>query len=147
MPQLRKFFALPARNQLFLVKVTCLVALIRVGLWLLPFQSLRQLLSHFSSPVNDAPAASAAGVRRVVEAVKITSRFIPQATCLTRALSVQVLLLRRGYPADLKIGVAKNEDAEFVAHAWIESQGQIVIGGTESITYYTAFSSLESKQL
>jgi hypothetical protein len=51
-------------------------------------------------------------------------------TCLNQALAAQMLLAQRGYPALLHIGVAKGKEGQFQAHAWVESEGKVVIGGS-----------------
>lgn len=58
---------------------------------------------------------------------ELVSRYVP-ATCLSRALSVQGLLARRGYLAVLHF-VAVKEGEHFLTHAWLVSGGQVVIGG------------------
>jgi hypothetical protein len=57
-------------------------------------------------------------------------------TCLAQSLAAQVLLTRRGYPTLLHIGVVRGEGGQFQAHAWVESEGKIVIGGSD-LEHYT----------
>jgi hypothetical protein len=52
------------------------------------------------------------------------------------------MLARRGYPAHLRIGVAKDEGGRLKAHAWVECEGNIVIG-SRGVSQYTAFPYLE----
>jgi hypothetical protein len=40
-------------------------------------------------------------------------------------------------PRSLRIGVAKGEAGKLEAHAWVESQGRIVIGGLRDLPYFT----------
>jgi len=42
-----------------------------------------------------------------------------------------VLLTRRGYPTLLHIGVVRGKQEEFQAHAWVVTEGKVVIGGSE----------------
>jgi hypothetical protein len=71
-----------------------------------------------------------------VWAVETAARHMPLAnTCLTQALAAQVLLARRGYPALLRIGVVKGDKDNLQAHAWVESEGEVVIGGYELERY------------
>ena len=70
------------------------------------------------------------------------SRYVPRATCLTQALTMQVLLERAGYDARLRIGVARGDEGQFQAHAWVESQDGIVIGGSD-LGRYTGLLALE----
>ena len=69
---------------------------------------------------------------RLVWAVRVASHYVPDATCLTQALATQVLLNRHGCQTNLRIGVARNETGQFQAHAWVEKDGMVVIGGPAS---------------
>jgi hypothetical protein len=51
---------------------------------------------------------------------------VPGATCLPQALAARHLLKRAGYAAQLRIGVAKDKQALFQAHAWVEVDGAVV---------------------
>jgi hypothetical protein len=61
--------------------------------------------------------------------VEVAARRVPRATCLVRALAAQALLARHGHPSQLRLGVARGADRAFEAHAWLERDGQILIGG------------------
>ena len=45
-------------------------------------------------------------------------------SCLRRSLTNWVMLNRRGYLVDLRIGVAGKEKATFSSHAWVEFKGR-----------------------
>jgi hypothetical protein len=70
---------------------------------------------------------------------------MPGTTCLTRALAATVLLERSGYPAQVRIGFGRNEESRLVAHAWVESDGPIVLGDSDP-TRYTPLVGLEGIQ-
>jgi hypothetical protein len=55
------------------------------------------------------------------------------------------LLARRGYLADLRIGVIKADSGQLEAHAWVESEGQVIIGGSDSPFRFTPLPSLEGE--
>jgi len=55
-------------------------------------------------------------------------RVIPRSTCLPQALAAESLLTRGGLPAVLQIGIMKTADGKLAAHAWVESDGRIVVG-------------------
>ena len=59
-------------------------------------------------------------------------RVLGDKPCLTQALALQWLLRRHGEESSLQIGVRKNQDGEFAAHAWLEQDGQVLIGGKSS---------------
>lgn len=73
--------------------------------------------------------------RDVAWAVDRVSRAIPGATCLTQALAAHLLLSRRGCASRLRIGVARAPGPTLRAHAWLESDGRVVLGGTALETY------------
>jgi hypothetical protein len=57
---------------------------------------------------------------------------VPDATCLTQALAVQMLIERHGITTRLHIGVVRDSGHAVRAHAWVESRGVTVIGGAMS---------------
>jgi hypothetical protein len=136
MKRLHSFIRLPATQRSLLIRAALMLWATRLGLWLLPFQTLRRLLARFAlgpTRVSDTDGCSTA---RVVWAVEAAARHMPLAnTCLTQALAAQVLLARRGYPAFLRIGVVKGDKDNLQAHAWVESGGEVVIGGYELERY------------
>jgi hypothetical protein len=130
--RLSRFCHLSGADQKFLVKVSLLVWIVRISLWCFPFRWVRWQVSKLAregmEPVSKAPAV----VTRVVGAVTLASRYVPAATCLTQALVTKVLLSRSGHQAIVRLGVARGNDGKFTAHAWVESDSRVVIGGTEA---------------
>ena len=64
-------------------------------------------------------------VHRTVKAVRTATRYYyrRRLDCLPRALTIFVLLRRRGVPATLRIGVKRYP---FGAHAWVECLGEVL---------------------
>jgi hypothetical protein len=99
---------------------------------------LRELLRRFSAGPNGGESAEQVPVVRVAWAVTVASRYVPAATCLTQALVTKLWLGRTGHHAIVRIGVARSEAGELLAHAWVESRGKVVIGGSvSSLRRYT----------
>lgn len=125
----RKFFSLPVRDRLLLAEAVFALAAVRLGLALVRFQrlltSVEKASVHFRErQLDERPPAS-----RIVWALDAASRRVPLVnSCLPRALAARFLLVRWGYPAELSIGVAKNNDGKLEAHAWVETLGRVVIG-------------------
>lgn len=126
---------LPFEKKRFLGRSLAIVIMIRLGLWLLPFNIVRNRLVCAQRP--DGNEIDWGVVRRVVRSVELCGRFVPFASCLTLALATQVLMRMEGQYCDLKIGVAKNPDRHFGAHAWVEIGGQIVIGKLPQHHHFT----------
>jgi hypothetical protein len=56
----------------------------------------------------------------------------------------KVLLGRQGYQASLRIGVGRSETGAFEAHAWVERNGTVMIGGPKSLLKrYTSLPALD----
>jgi hypothetical protein len=143
MKRLRKLLRLEAAERRLLVKAALLLGTMRLGLWLLPFQSLRRLQARLTRAKIRVLDRECTSRESIVWAVETAGRRMPRAaTCLTLALTAQVLLLRRGYPAVLHIGVDNGGTEGFIAHAWVESGGSVVIGDYE-LDRYTPLASLE----
>lgn len=101
--------------------------LIRFSLWLLPFQAVRHGLARVADywiTLGNRPSVAA-----IVWAVTIASVSTPGgARCLAKALTTQLLLTHYGYAHQLHIGVAMDAAQTMAAHAWVEYQGQVIMG-------------------
>ena len=131
-----KFRSLPRAQRRLLVRCAFLTAAVSAGLRLLPFATLQRWLQP--RPANPPPAAAADDI---VWAVTIAGRYTPGATCLVQALVAEHMLKRAGHPAELRIGVS-NQPA-FRAHAWVESEGKVVLGETETPAEFTSLPALK----
>ena len=139
MKRSRKFLRLSRGDRQLLLGTFFLLGLVRLGLWLLPFQTLRQIIARISgaNPVGEQKYCPPT-IDKIVWAVNLSSRYMPGgAKCLARALTTQVLMSRHGYSPQLRIGVAKGDGGQLEAHAWVESQGEVVIGHLRDLSRFT----------
>lgn len=146
MKKLIKVFQLKAKDRQLLINTYLLLALVRLGLWLLSFQTLRQFLAK----INQAsfPERETTELNQVIWAVDLTSRYqLGGVKCLARALTTQLMLSRRGYSAELRIGVVKQENNQLLAHAWVESNGEVVIGKMNNLADFKPFPSWAGSKL
>ena len=146
MRRLRRFFALSAQRQWLLLKTLSLIAVVRLGLWILPFRIVLRLIETLRRKGLSRPdTPSDSRVSEVVWAVKAASRYVPEATCLTQALTAHCLLGRLGYPSKLEIGVARGKEGALEAHAWVEVGGETLIGSLPDLTRFSKFPPLDAK--
>jgi hypothetical protein len=131
--KLRTCFRLSGRERRLAMSAIALVALVRLGLWLLPFQRAQRCCEYLGRPKRRRVEIE---LREIVWAVRLGSRYVPGATCLTQALSTQILLGRNRRAGQVHIGVARDAKLGFRAHAWVESQGKVLIGKTEELGVY-----------
>lgn len=142
MNRILTFCRLPESEQHLLMAALTLGASIRIALWFLPFRVVRTMIFEWSDASAVPYQTNRATVETIARSVATASRFIPSATCLVQALVTKVLLDRRGVSNDLRIGVAKEASGRLEAHAWIEYQGEIVLGAVEDLARFTEFPSL-----
>lgn len=146
MTPLRRFLRLSASEKWFLIKAALLLEGIKLSMYLLPFKNLRRLAGWAQKLPAGFGQTDRLSAQNIGWAVETLSRKTPgEKTCLAQALAAQVLLVRRGHPADLQIGVLKNDQGAFQAHAWVECEGSVVVGGYE-LERYTPLTTLEGNR-
>jgi hypothetical protein len=108
------------------------VTAVRLALALVRFHHLLMLLEKAALRFRARHAGERPPPGRIVWAIQAASRRVPEASsCLPRALAARFLLVRWGYPADLLIGVARDNEGKLEAHAWVETLGKVMIGQSQ----------------
>ena len=111
------------------------LAAIKLGLTLLPYRKLRSLVDRVASATRSLRNTPPASPERIAWAVERASHYVPGATCLTQALVAKVLLERYGYSTLVRVGFTRTNGALPLAHAWVESDGRVVLGGSDLRRY------------
>ncbi len=140
MTRLNKFLRLPFFEKILFIKALILVGIIRLGLSVLPLITLKNVLRVMGPFIAGADEKLSEG--RLIWAVAAASRLIPRATCLTQALAIQLFLKQSGREAHVHIGVDHGEGGRLDAHAWVESRGKVLFGGS-NLSEYTHLLALE----
>ncbi|MDH3282140.1 MAG: lasso peptide biosynthesis B2 protein [Gammaproteobacteria bacterium] len=70
-------------------------------------------------PVTHAEAS------RYHRAMYRAARWLSPATCMDQSVALWAMLKRRGYAANVRLGVRRN-DTTLEAHAWVESAGRVI---------------------
>ena len=104
--------------------------------WLLWRGDLPSTVEALRAPRNRGAVPGSPGrwraALRLARAVCRTLPLLPtESRCLMRSLVLLGLLSRRGIDAVLVIGVKQGPD--FAAHAWVESEGQLLLASQERI--------------
>ena len=143
--QIQRFMSFSLSDKAIVAKATILLIFIRLGLKFVSLKTLRQQLAkvaQFSTP--DKPLS----IYKIIWSITTASSYMPEVKCLARGLAAQTLLQQQGYTPILKIGVAKDANQMFVAHAWVECKGRVVMGGIgNSIKKYRVMPIQEFEQL
>ena len=139
----RKFAQLPLREKFLLIEATTLLGLARLALWFVPFRRIVSLLGNMRAESSvELTSAQAARAKQIGWAVGTMSRHsLWKYTCLAQAVAAQAMLKRRGVPSTLYLGVAKDDEENFTAHAWVRSGRAILTGapGHDQYTVVAAF--------
>jgi hypothetical protein len=133
-------------DQRLLMNALVVVCCVRLGLWLMPLGELTKIAKKIAPRFADSGRPQIPNfqlTKKVCSSVRRVSRYVPSASCLTQALATQVLLARRGQVSTLQIGVKKGDEDQLKAHAWVESNGRIIIGGTKDLGKYTVLNRSE----
>jgi hypothetical protein len=138
MRRILKLFRLPFNDVGLLAESVIALAFVRLGLSLLRFQTLRRWLARVSATGRQEAPPERRLIRKVVWSVNVVSAYLPFfRNCLNRALAAQMLLGRRGQLVNLRIGVKRDPEGEFKAHAWIESEDRVVLGAVDDLWQMT----------
>ena len=127
---LRRFLRLRQPEQALFLRALLLAVPVRLAMVVLPLRMIRKLASNWGETQGSAPW-SRPSPERIAWAVTAASRYVPGATCLTRAIVAQALLVRFGYDSRIEFGVQKVDLRSIRAHAWVTCGERIVVGGEE----------------
>lgn len=143
MSRLRRLARLQPAERAVLIRAACAVAFVRLVLWLLPFGSVRRMFGAAFQPDSSADAGALENAELLAWAVRTASRSIPAATCLTQSLALHWLLARAGCASQIHIGVAKDAETGFQAHAWVEHNGRPLLSGPSELDRYSRLVALD----
>ena len=146
MPSRPKLRRLGGRERRLLLATLGRLVWVRLGLWLAPVPTLRRYSREAEAANPAAPPAQRPSPDEVAWSVDAASRYIPGATCLCQALAARAVLNRLGYPTTLRLGVLKATDGRLTAHAWLESQGRVVVGQRGDLAAYTVLPPLAGQR-
>jgi hypothetical protein len=134
MGRIVRFTRLSRSEQIRLLDAWLVLAIVRLSLWAVPLQRLLRLVQRVV-PVRRLENGPTRSAEELARNVSRMSPYVPRATCLSQAVATQVLLARDGYPSRIAIGVARDAERQFRAHAWVECAGSVVIGSVNSAIY------------
>jgi hypothetical protein len=81
-------------------------------------------------------------IRTIIQAIARGKKYSPwKIKCLAEAIAAQQMLHRRKIPATLYLGIARKDELEIVAHAWLRCGNSILTGrrGMKKFTIVSSF--------
>lgn len=129
MNTIAKFWKLPFATKRLLIASFVRLAAVSASLHLMSgLVGRRQWAVALQQNIKPYAKTRAYDRETIAWAVAAASRFVPGSTCLVQAIVGQRLLLRSGYPAEVKVGVTRDDRGAFAAHAWLVSEGHVILG-------------------
>ena len=134
MRRLRKFLYLSLEDKILFFKAIVLVEVFRISLLIFPLKIVQQFVDSVTQKLSKPKTMPQ---EKISWCVKTVGNYIfGPKSCLPIALAAEILLKENGYPAIINIGVHKGDEIKLEGHAWVESEGKIIVG-EETTKYYT----------
>jgi hypothetical protein len=135
----RAWRRLPFGKRRLAVEAAVLLSAARFGVAVLPARAVSQWVVDRVDLRSVPAAADGQGLATIAWAVSAAASRLPfHISCLVEALAARHMLRRRGYSARLRLGVPLHPGTvPFRAHAWVECEGQVVVGGGEDLARYS----------
>jgi len=126
-----KFFKKPLSDKALYLETTFWLGVSRLAILILPFRWIAPFLGrHMASSDENDENGERQTVISVARAILTMSRHLPwESKCLVQAISGKMMLGRRQIPSTLYLGVAKEENGDLNAHAWLRAGDIILLGG------------------
>ena len=129
MRAIRKWVALGSARRRLLGEAAVAVLFVRLARTCLTFKALGRAAEWFGARLPSR-VRSREDIAWAVGAV--SRRLSWAASCLDQALAARTLLAASGQRCDLQLGVRRSAAGQFEAHAWLELDGRVLVGGGES---------------
>lgn len=135
MPRSRwhRWRALPLAEKWLLLEAFGALALARCALVVLP---VRWIFRWLESPMRGAQSSNSDVVERVRWAVLTVARYGPISfVCFPQALAAHAMLRRHGISSIMHYGVRRSADRRLRAHAWLEVDHRMLLGGESALLF------------
>ena len=142
MERLNKFINLDGMERRLLIEAFFWLGVAQLAVSLMPFRWLAPYLGvHMAESEGTVNPCHEDLLTKVAWAVRAAARNAPwEAKCLAQAITGKIILKCRRVPNTLYLGLAKENDRELIAHAWLRS-GDVILTGFRGMQRYTVVSS------
>lgn len=127
----RSALRLSRRDRLDAARAWLWLTAARAGLTLFSYKLIARLVERIPGRRLAAGTTPERCARAIARAVRLS----PGCRCLPRAIATQCLLRRAGFSSNIVFGVAHDQDGGIEAHAWLWSEGRILVGGEAAGRY------------
>lgn len=137
MYKLTKYLKLPLRRKIMLIEVLLWLFLAKVMLLIFSFKKLSEILGDSqNSSFYTANSQETIIVNDFIKNLNAVLKNLPwQCRCLTQAIAGKFMLKVRKIKTTIYLGMGKNEEGDFSAHAWLKI-GDFFITGNSNVQKY-----------
>jgi hypothetical protein len=75
-------------------------------------------------------------ITNIISFVSLIGNGLFEGNCLCNAMVVKLMLARRNFPVNIRIGISCKGGHHLRGHAWVEKDGKILMGGNNSVLLY-----------
>ena len=136
-----KFYKLTWAEKRLFLQAVILLGYYRLALLIM---SLPHLLKTAQQSQRTGLPQSQLTVAQLSRLIKAAIRLVPGATCLSNTLASHRLFNNHGFRTTVHIGVNKDRDRGFEAHAWLTLDEDIVIGDLPDLAKFRELPPLET---
>lgn len=134
MKNLITFIKMPLSRKLVLTEAYVLLGFSRFIIISMPFKRIAGWLGEKNQEMESSNEdIDLSKVQQVSGAIKIISKYtFWESKCLVQAYAAKFMLNRRKQKSTVYLGVARDENGEMIAHAWVRCGGIYITGGNGS---------------
>ena len=126
------FLSLPFHKKWLFFEAFIMLAWARI-LKMVPFSKVAPTLGDQMQETSMTQLENKETLKNVSEAIHVMSKYtFWESQCLVKAIAGMKMLQRRQIESTLYLGTAKDENGQFIAHAWLRS-GPFYISGKEGM--------------
>jgi len=137
-----KYFKKPFTEQALYLEAAFWLGISRLAILILPFRWIAPFLGTHMAQSDENAFRDRKTAIFISRAILDMSCHLPwECKCLVQAISGKMMLRRRQIPSTLYLGVAKKEDGDLNAHAWLRTGGINILGrgGLERFAVVSTF--------
>jgi hypothetical protein len=134
---LNKFWQRNKLERRLFVEAYCFLAISRMMILTVPFRRIAPWLGRTMAESPHDASQQLVLAQKISWAVQTAGRHTPwESKCLAQAIAAKMMLRRRQIPGTLYLGLAKDEQGELSAHAWLRC-GDLILTGGQNLEGYT----------
>jgi hypothetical protein len=135
MQLMRRFLRRSPGDQCLIATVAGAATVVHLLLRVAPYRRVDRALARVSRLLIKVRPLRSVRPARLLWAVEAVGRSVPEFACLPQALTGRVLLAAHGWSSEIRFGVQPRRAGALQAHAWLEREGQTLIGGAPLSPY------------